>query len=121
MTTLLSATLLDCARRGDVVPEFRRLLVDQQIAAAGIDPHRTARAFGHLDVHERGKLVDITVACVLEIRDPGVGFGQHWDGQWLKIWVGRDTSDAALAERLVLCRRFVREGLLTFAGDQPRP
>lgn len=27
-TTLLSTTLLDCARRGDVLPEFRRLLLD---------------------------------------------------------------------------------------------
>jgi len=28
MTTLLSATLLDCAARGDVLPEYRRLLLD---------------------------------------------------------------------------------------------
>jgi hypothetical protein len=27
-TTLLSATLLDCARRGEVIPEFRHLLLD---------------------------------------------------------------------------------------------
>lgn len=38
MTTLLSATLLDCARRGDVVPEFRRLLVDlTAVDAGGVD------------------------------------------------------------------------------------
>ncbi len=35
MTTLLSATLLDCARRGEVVPEFRRLLADLTAADAG--------------------------------------------------------------------------------------
>jgi hypothetical protein len=28
MTTLLSATLLDCAARGDVLPQYRRLLLD---------------------------------------------------------------------------------------------
>lgn len=43
MTTLLSATLLDCARRGDVVPEFRRLLVDLTAPdTAGLDDSLTA-------------------------------------------------------------------------------
>ncbi len=43
MTTLLSATLLDCARRGDVVPEFRRLLVDLTGPdTAGLDDSLTA-------------------------------------------------------------------------------
>lgn len=42
MTTLLSATLLDCARRGDVVPEFRRLLVD-------LTAHESAPAGARID------------------------------------------------------------------------
>ena len=46
-TTLLSATLLDCARRGDVIPQFRTLLLDLA------DP--------------RGTRVDDSVAALLRV------------------------------------------------------
>jgi len=69
--------------------------------------------------------LEITIA---ESDDPGVGFGQHWDGRWLKIWVGRGTTDAQLDDDWVLVhellhacfpdlpeqQRWMQEGLSTY-------
>lgn len=61
-------------------------------------------------------------------RQRGVGFGQHWDGRWLRVWVGRGTRDEELHDDWVLVhemlhacfpdldddRRWMQEGLSTY-------
>ena len=69
--------------------------------------------------------LDITIVWDTE---PGVGFGQHWNGQWLKIWVGRGTTDTEFDDDWVLVHemlhacfpdldekhRWMQEGLSTY-------
>lgn len=67
-TTALSATLLDCATRGEVLPQFRRLVRD---LASGEDPGSAADALlavGHTS--GSGMALGLSLALDLLVRSP---------------------------------------------------
>lgn len=64
MTTLLSATLLDCARRGDVIPQFRTLL----LALAGPDQRAIDDAVDALLKVGHTSGAGLTLGAVLALR-----------------------------------------------------